>query len=229
MVAGSRPVLVIAWEWHIGLALFCGCSEALEYPTTNSCGPINKSLSLLRLIKINTRCVGLSRDFMEMSIRDVSLLKPHAPAIIYNKTLNFGIPHVILLCLMPDLILSCCSNSVLEQLTNVVDVSYATRALREGRPLPRQLITPISRSSPNRLFEHLLCCVSDHMKPLSRCDADKLFIDVDTRSSSPWLYLYICITSSDHSNTNISHVRWRNYYMMQPQWCTDNGIWSCFY
>ena len=46
MVAGSRPVLVIAWEWHIGLALLCGCSGALEYPTTNSCGPINKSLIL---------------------------------------------------------------------------------------------------------------------------------------------------------------------------------------
>ena len=46
MVAGLRPVLVIAWEWHIGLALLCGCSGALEYPTTNSCGPINKSLSL---------------------------------------------------------------------------------------------------------------------------------------------------------------------------------------
>ena len=46
MVAGSRPVLVIAWEWHIGLALLCGCSGALEYPTTSSCGPINKSLSL---------------------------------------------------------------------------------------------------------------------------------------------------------------------------------------
>ena len=46
MVAGSRPVLVIVWEWHIGLALLCGCSGALEYPTTNSCGPINKSLSL---------------------------------------------------------------------------------------------------------------------------------------------------------------------------------------
>ena len=45
-VAGSRPVLVIVWEWHIGLALLCGCSGALEYPTTNSCGPINKSLSL---------------------------------------------------------------------------------------------------------------------------------------------------------------------------------------
>ena len=35
MVAGSRPVLIIAWEWHIGLALLCGCSGALEYPTTN--------------------------------------------------------------------------------------------------------------------------------------------------------------------------------------------------
>ena len=46
-VAGSRPVLVIVWEWHIGLALLCGCSGALEYPTTNSCGPINKSLSFL--------------------------------------------------------------------------------------------------------------------------------------------------------------------------------------
>ena len=50
MVAGSRPVLVIAWEWHIGLALLCGCSGALEYPTTNSCWPINKSLSSLILI-----------------------------------------------------------------------------------------------------------------------------------------------------------------------------------
>ena len=46
MVAGSRPVFIIAWEWHIGLALLCGCSGALEYPTTNSCWPINKSLSL---------------------------------------------------------------------------------------------------------------------------------------------------------------------------------------
>ena len=45
-VAGSSPVLVIVWEWHIGLALLCGCSGALEHPTTNSCGPINKSLSL---------------------------------------------------------------------------------------------------------------------------------------------------------------------------------------
>ena len=34
------------WEWHIGLVLLCGCSGALEYPTTNSCGPINKSLFL---------------------------------------------------------------------------------------------------------------------------------------------------------------------------------------
>ena len=46
MVVGSRPALVIAWEWHIGLALLCGWSGALEYPTTNTCGPINKSLSL---------------------------------------------------------------------------------------------------------------------------------------------------------------------------------------
>ena len=46
MVAGSCPVFAIAWAWHIGLALLCGCSGALEYPTTNSCGPINKSLSL---------------------------------------------------------------------------------------------------------------------------------------------------------------------------------------
>ena len=43
MVAGSRPDLIIAWEWHVGLALFCGCLGALEYPTTNSCGPISKS------------------------------------------------------------------------------------------------------------------------------------------------------------------------------------------
>ena len=46
IVAGSRPVLVIAWEWHIGLVLLRGCSGALEYTTTNSCGSINKSLSL---------------------------------------------------------------------------------------------------------------------------------------------------------------------------------------
>ena len=44
MVAGSRSVFVIAWEWHIGLALLCGCLG--EYPTTNSWRPINKSLSL---------------------------------------------------------------------------------------------------------------------------------------------------------------------------------------
>ena len=50
MVAGSRPVLVIAWEWHIGLALLCVCSGALEYPTTNSCGPINKSFLLLNSV-----------------------------------------------------------------------------------------------------------------------------------------------------------------------------------
>ena len=52
MVAGSRPDLVIAWEWHIGLALLCGCSGALKYPTTNSFGPINKSLSL----SLSLRC-----------------------------------------------------------------------------------------------------------------------------------------------------------------------------
>ena len=46
MVVGSLPVLLIAWEWHIGLALLCGCSGALEYLTTNSCRPINESLSL---------------------------------------------------------------------------------------------------------------------------------------------------------------------------------------
>ena len=33
MVADSRPTFVIVWEWHIGLALLCGCSGALEYPT----------------------------------------------------------------------------------------------------------------------------------------------------------------------------------------------------
>ena len=63
MLAGSRPVLVIAWEWHIyiGLALLCGCSGALEYPTTNSCGPINKSLSLYChtvMSEISNRIVG---------------------------------------------------------------------------------------------------------------------------------------------------------------------------
>ena len=45
-VAGSRSVLVIAWEWHLGLVLLCGRSGALEYPTTNSCGPINESFIL---------------------------------------------------------------------------------------------------------------------------------------------------------------------------------------
>ena len=49
MVAGSLPVLVIAWEWHTGLALLCGCSGALEYLTTNSCRPINESLILILL------------------------------------------------------------------------------------------------------------------------------------------------------------------------------------
>ena len=46
---GSRPIFVIVWEWHIGLALLCGCSGALKYFTTNSCRPINKSLSLSNL------------------------------------------------------------------------------------------------------------------------------------------------------------------------------------
>ena len=46
MVAGSHPALLIAWEWHIGLALLCGCLGTLEYPITNSCWPLNKSLSL---------------------------------------------------------------------------------------------------------------------------------------------------------------------------------------
>ena len=65
MVAGSRPDLVMAWEWHIGLALLCGCSRALEYPTTNSYGPINKSLSFKKkkkccpplLAKVEIDCV----------------------------------------------------------------------------------------------------------------------------------------------------------------------------
>ena len=48
MVAGSRPLLIIAWEWHdICLALLCGYSGALEYPTTNSYGPISGSFLLL--------------------------------------------------------------------------------------------------------------------------------------------------------------------------------------
>ena len=55
MVAGSRPDLVITWEWHTGLALLCGCLGALEYPTTNSCGPINKSLSLSLCIASHTQ------------------------------------------------------------------------------------------------------------------------------------------------------------------------------
>ena len=47
MVAGSRPILVIPWEWHIGLALLCGYLGALENPTTNSWA--NKSLPLSSL------------------------------------------------------------------------------------------------------------------------------------------------------------------------------------
>ena len=58
MVAGSRSVLVIVWEWHIGLALLCGCLGALEYPTTNSFGPINKSLSLSLSLSLSTRFVA---------------------------------------------------------------------------------------------------------------------------------------------------------------------------
>ena len=53
MVAGSCLVLVIAWEWHISLALLCGCSGALEYPTTNSWGPINESLSLILILMLS--------------------------------------------------------------------------------------------------------------------------------------------------------------------------------
>ena len=57
MVAGSCPVLVTAWEWHIGLVLLYGCSGALQYPTANSCEPINKSLSLsLSLPRILKHC-----------------------------------------------------------------------------------------------------------------------------------------------------------------------------
>ena len=52
------PILVIVWEWHIGLALLCGCSGALEYPTTNSCGPINESLSFVTL-QFLTRNINL--------------------------------------------------------------------------------------------------------------------------------------------------------------------------
>ena len=57
MVAGSRPVL-IAWAWHLGLALSCSCSGALEYPTTNSCGPINKILILILIVNnhLNVDC-----------------------------------------------------------------------------------------------------------------------------------------------------------------------------
>ena len=43
MVAHSRPLLIVVWEWHIGLSLLSGCSGALEYPTTNYWGPINES------------------------------------------------------------------------------------------------------------------------------------------------------------------------------------------
>ena len=74
MVTGSRPVLVIAWGWHIGLALLCGCSGALEYPTTNSCGPINKSFlpSFLMYSVFNTKSISqkaiVRRQFLLIDI-----------------------------------------------------------------------------------------------------------------------------------------------------------------
>ena len=71
MVAGSRPDLVIAWEWHIGLALLCGCSGALEYPTTNSCGPINKSLSLSLYSFATQPWVAISNDIFQWLIYNI--------------------------------------------------------------------------------------------------------------------------------------------------------------
>ena len=49
--ASSNMQLCVWWLVHnpilvIGLTLLYGCSGALEYPTTNSCRPINGSLSL---------------------------------------------------------------------------------------------------------------------------------------------------------------------------------------
>ena len=82
MVAGSRPVLVIAWEWHIGLALLCSCSGALEYPITNSCGPINKSLSLsLSLFRHVRFCNRPKAAFCDLAIKIWYLL--YSNSVIY--------------------------------------------------------------------------------------------------------------------------------------------------
>ena len=80
-VAGSRPVLVIASEWHIGLALLCGCSEALEYPTTNSCGPINKSLILNPILLCCVMTIGGSKNVHV------------CPYILFSKFANHQIMH----------------------------------------------------------------------------------------------------------------------------------------
>ena len=42
VVAGLRPMLIIVWEWHNGLAQLWGCLGALEYPTKISCVMIIK-------------------------------------------------------------------------------------------------------------------------------------------------------------------------------------------
>ena len=84
MVAGSRPVFVIAWEGHIGLALLCGCSGALEYPTTNSCGPINKSLSLslsLYICAVGIMSLNQYMFFATMLCNQTAILQMYAKNI----------------------------------------------------------------------------------------------------------------------------------------------------
>ena len=82
MLAGSCPFLVIAWEWHIGPALLCGCSGALEYPTTNSCGAINKSYPILSYPKcraqIDHKEVGNFCTFVERKLHWLTIISTAA-------------------------------------------------------------------------------------------------------------------------------------------------------
>ena len=74
MVVGSRPVLVMVWERHVGLALLCGCSGALEYPTTNSLlfiiyqryRNINIWLYVANKPNCNMVCIGRSMNSTQM-------------------------------------------------------------------------------------------------------------------------------------------------------------------
>ena len=90
MVAGSRPVFVIAWEWHIGLALLCGCSGALEYPTTNSYRPINKSLSLSLSLSYHLQTPPYHKWTLSSLTNNISpltnhLLTTHKPSLHHSQ------------------------------------------------------------------------------------------------------------------------------------------------